>query len=154
MFYTYKYTQYIFYMPYSAHDIIYTALSTLYWRARHPDFACLLPNSSIMMTTIKTWMCLFGFWRLFLSSKIKYLDIMFQKGAPQRCLCYEWGGTDNSHNVEISSIYFSPLREPRLSGHLHCQNVTRGSTDIAILGQLSFENDADFATVRSKSLVY
>lgn len=37
MFYTYKYTQYIFYMPYSAHDIIYTALSTLYLRALHPD---------------------------------------------------------------------------------------------------------------------
>lgn len=37
MFYTYKYTQYIFYMAYSAHYIIYTALSTLYLRARHPD---------------------------------------------------------------------------------------------------------------------
>lgn len=24
-------------MPYSAHYIIYTALSTLYWRALHPD---------------------------------------------------------------------------------------------------------------------
>lgn len=33
----YIYTQYIFYMLYSAHYIIYTALSTLYLRARHPD---------------------------------------------------------------------------------------------------------------------
>lgn len=33
MFYTYKYPQYIFYMPYCAHYIIYTALSTLYLRA-------------------------------------------------------------------------------------------------------------------------
>lgn len=36
MFYTYEYTQYIFSMKYSAH-IIYTALSTLYLRALHPD---------------------------------------------------------------------------------------------------------------------
>lgn len=34
MFYTYEYTQYIFS---SAHSIIYTALSTLYLRALHPD---------------------------------------------------------------------------------------------------------------------
>lgn len=34
MFYTYEYTQYIFS---SAHYIIYTALSTLYLRALHPD---------------------------------------------------------------------------------------------------------------------
>lgn len=32
----YIYTQYIFYMLYSAHYIIYTALSTLYLRALHP----------------------------------------------------------------------------------------------------------------------
>lgn len=37
MFYTYEYTQYIFSMKYSAHYIIYTALSTLYLRALHPD---------------------------------------------------------------------------------------------------------------------
>lgn len=37
MFYTYKYPQYIFDMPYSAHYIIYTALSTLYLRVLHPD---------------------------------------------------------------------------------------------------------------------
>lgn len=34
MFYTYEYTQYLFS---SAHSIIYTALSTLYLRALHPD---------------------------------------------------------------------------------------------------------------------
>lgn len=50
-------------MPYSAH-IIYTALSTLYPRARQPDcmFAIelLYENNHL---TIKTWMCL-GLWIL------------------------------------------------------------------------------------------
>ena len=60
-FYTYKYTRYIFYMTtYSAHCIIYTALSTLYLKAHHPDCMFDIARVKFMITcwTINKCMCL------------------------------------------------------------------------------------------------
>lgn len=74
-------------MPYRAHNVIYTALFTLYWRAWHPDVACLLPNSSILITTIKTWMFLFvSFFYLYnVTSSSFYLK---KKKNKKKCYFY------------------------------------------------------------------